>query len=112
MYSFRISSVNGNPIISNCIIADNGAYENNIAQSVYLRSGTSTFTNTTIIGVDPYGSILGGGEDVYPYHVEGIGYDFFPDVLNNDLIDEYIIPEIVTHPAALASRISRVSGGL
>ena len=44
----------------------------------------------TIIGVDPFGSILGGGDEVYPYHVEGIGYDFFPEVLNNDLIDEYI----------------------
>ena len=43
-----------------------------------------------IIGVDPYGSILGGGTDIYPYLVEGIGYDFFPDVLNNDLIDEYV----------------------
>ena len=44
----------------------------------------------TIIGVDPYGSILGGGDEVHPYHVEGIGYDFFPDVLDNNLIDEYI----------------------
>ena len=44
----------------------------------------------TIIGVDPFGSILGGGDEVYPYHVEGIGYDFFPDVLDNSLIDEYI----------------------
>ena len=44
----------------------------------------------TIIGVDPFGSILGGGDEVFPYHVEGIGYDFFPDVLDNDLIDEYI----------------------
>jgi len=44
----------------------------------------------TIIGVDPFGSILGGGHEVFPYHVEGIGYDFFPDVLDNDLIDEYI----------------------
>ena len=44
----------------------------------------------TIIGVDPHGSILGGGDEVYPYHVEGIGYDFFPDVLDNNLIDEYI----------------------
>ncbi len=44
----------------------------------------------TIIGVDPFGSILGGGDEVFPYHVEGIGYDFFPDVLNNDLIDDYI----------------------
>ena len=43
-----------------------------------------------IIGVDPYGSILGGGNEIYPYKVEGIGYDFFPDVLNNDLIDKYI----------------------
>ena len=43
-----------------------------------------------IIGVDPYGSILGGGTEVHPYKVEGIGYDFFPDVLDNDLIDEYI----------------------
>ena len=43
-----------------------------------------------IIGVDPYGSILGGGTDVFPYLVEGIGYDFFPKVLDNQLIDEYI----------------------
>ncbi len=43
-----------------------------------------------IIGVDPYGSILGGGTEVYSYAVEGIGYDFFPDVLDNNLIDEYI----------------------
>jgi cysteine synthase A len=44
----------------------------------------------TIIGVDPYGSILGGGTEVYPYLVEGIGYDFFPDVLDNSLVDEYV----------------------
>lgn len=43
-----------------------------------------------IIGVDPYGSILGGGTEVHSYLVEGIGYDFIPDVLNNKLIDEYI----------------------
>lgn len=43
-----------------------------------------------IIGVDPFGSILGGGTDVYPYLVEGIGYDFIPDVLDNSLVDEYI----------------------
>ena len=43
-----------------------------------------------IIGVDPYGSILGGGTDVYPYLVEGIGYDFIPEVLDNTLVDEYI----------------------
>ena len=43
-----------------------------------------------IIGADPIGSILGGGTDVSPYHVEGIGYDFFPEVLNNNLVDHYI----------------------
>jgi len=43
-----------------------------------------------IIGVDPIGSILGGGNEVKPYLVEGIGYDFFPDVLDNKLIDEYV----------------------
>lgn len=43
-----------------------------------------------IIGVDPIGSILGGGDAVKPYLVEGIGYDFFPDVLDNTLIDEYV----------------------
>ena len=43
-----------------------------------------------IIGVDPEGSILGGGTEVSSYHVEGIGYDFFPEVLDNSLIDKYI----------------------
>lgn len=46
--------------------------------------------NIKIIGVDPEGSILGGGKEIKSYHVEGIGYDFFPDVLNNQLIDAYI----------------------
>lgn len=43
-----------------------------------------------IIGVDPIGSILGGGDTVAPYDVEGIGYDFFPEVLDNSLIDAYV----------------------
>jgi cysteine synthase A len=46
-----------------------------------------------IIGADPVGSILGGGTEVSSYLVEGIGYDFFPDVLNNSLIDEYVKTE-------------------
>ena len=44
----------------------------------------------SIIGVDPYGSILGGGDEIFPYQVEGIGYDFFPDVLDNSIVDKYI----------------------
>jgi len=43
-----------------------------------------------IVGVDPYGSILGGGTDIHSYLVEGIGYDFIPDVLDNSVVDEYI----------------------
>jgi cysteine synthase A len=46
-----------------------------------------------IVGVDPVGSILGGGTEIKPYLVEGIGYDFFPDVLDNSLIDRYIKTE-------------------
>ena len=46
--------------------------------------------NIKIIGVDPFGSILGGGTEIHSYKIEGIGYDFFPDVLDNNLIDEYI----------------------
>jgi len=46
--------------------------------------------NIKIIGADPEGSILGGGNEIKPYHVEGIGYDFFPDVLDNTLIDQYV----------------------
>ena len=53
----------------------------------YLKS---VIPNIRIIGVDPIGSILGGGDYVGSYLVEGIGYDFIPNVLNNTLIDEYI----------------------
>ena len=41
-------------------------------------------SNIKIIGVDPFGSILGGGTEVHSYKVEGIGYDFFPNVLDNN----------------------------
>jgi cysteine synthase A len=49
-----------------------------------------TIPHIQVIGVDPYGSILGGGSDIQSYLVEGIGYDFIPDVLDNSLVDEYI----------------------
>ena len=49
-----------------------------------------SISNIEIVGIDPIGSILGGGSDITPYHVEGIGYDFFPDVLDNSLVDRYI----------------------
>lgn len=43
-----------------------------------------------IVGVDPEGSILGGRDEVFSYKVEGIGYDFIPDVLDRNLVDEWI----------------------
>jgi cysteine synthase len=46
--------------------------------------------NIKIIGADPVGSILAGDEEIKPYLVEGIGYDFIPDVLDNTLVDKYI----------------------
>ena len=46
-----------------------------------------------IVGVDPLGSILAGPGEISSYKVEGIGYDFIPDVLDRSLIDEWIKSE-------------------
>ncbi len=43
-----------------------------------------------IIGVDPVGSILAGPGEIKSYKVEGIGYDFIPDVLDRNLVDRWI----------------------
>lgn len=43
-----------------------------------------------IVGVDPVGSILAGGTEVGTYLVEGIGYDFIPDVLDRELVDRWV----------------------
>ncbi len=43
-----------------------------------------------IIGVDPIGSILAGPGPIGSYKVEGIGYDFVPDVLDQGIVDEWI----------------------
>jgi cystathionine beta-synthase len=45
---------------------------------------------TIIVGADPVGSILGGGTTVGSYKVEGIGYDFIPDVLDRSLVDTWV----------------------
>ena len=65
--------------------------------------------NVKIIGVDPEGSIIGGGEPGGPYLVEGIGYDFVPDILDQSLVDEYIkTNDKVSLPLAL--RLIREEG--
>ncbi len=46
--------------------------------------------NCQIVGVDPEGSILAGPGEIKSYKVEGIGYDFIPDVLDRKLVDRWI----------------------
>jgi cystathionine beta-synthase len=43
-----------------------------------------------IVGVDPVGSILAGDGPIHSYKVEGIGYDFIPDVLKRELVDRWV----------------------
>lgn len=51
--------------------------------------------NCTVVGVDPHGSILAQPESlnasgVGSYAVEGIGYDFIPNVLERQIVDHWI----------------------
>ena len=46
-----------------------------------------------IVGVDPVGSILAGPGPEHTYQVEGIGYDFIPDVLDRSLVDTWVKSE-------------------
>ncbi len=43
-----------------------------------------------IVGADPEGSILAGPGELKSYKVEGIGYDFVPEVLDRDRVDRWI----------------------
>ena len=49
-----------------------------------------TCPDCEIIGADPVGSILAGEGPVQLYEVEGIGYDFVPDVLDCSLINKWV----------------------
>lgn len=51
-----------------------------------------------VVGADPKGSILAlpealNSEGVGSYQVEGIGYDFIPDVLDRNIVDEWVKTE-------------------
>lgn len=58
------------------------------------------------MGVDPIGSILAQPESLNTeggsYQVEGIGYDFIPDVLQRSLVDQWVKSE--DKPSLLMSR--------
>ncbi len=58
--------------------------------------------NVKIVGVDPIGSILAGPGPIGTYKVEGIGYDFIPDVLDRSLVDEWVKTE--DRPSFLTAR--------
>jgi len=53
--------------------------------------------NIRVVGIDPFGSIIAKPDSlnngIYSYKVEGIGYDFIPDVLNYQYIDEWMKSE-------------------
>jgi len=54
------------------------------------------YPNCIVVGVDPRGSILAQPEFLNellknePYKVEGIGYDFIPDVLDRSIVDHWV----------------------
>ena len=50
--------------------------------------------NLVVVGVDPFGSILAQPDSLNlpapPNLVEGIGYDFIPEVLDRSLVDVWV----------------------
>ncbi len=64
-----------------------------------------------IVGADPEGSIYSAGPDgdIHQYLVEGVGEDFYPDTVDLDLIDRFIM---VTdrQSVAMTHRLAREEG--
>ena len=61
-------------------------------------SGTGRFLrerkpSMELVGADPEGSIYTAPceEDIHQYRVEGVGEDFWPETLDHDLVDRYIM---------------------
>ena len=69
-------------------------------------------SKTVIVGVDPVGSILGGGTEVGTYLVEGIGYDFVPDVLDRQILVDTWVKTQDKESFQLARRLIREEGML
>lgn len=61
------------------------------------RALKQQYPDIKVVGIDPYGSILAQPESLNtkmePYKIEGIGYDFIPDVLDRNIIDSWIKSE-------------------
>jgi cystathionine beta-synthase len=76
--------------------------------------------HVTIVGVDPVGSILAVPDSLndkdrlQPYHVEGIGYDFIPTVLDQSCADVWVKSndrDSFTHARALIRHEGLCIGG-
>jgi cystathionine beta-synthase len=68
-----------------------------------------TNPDVIIVGADPVGSILAGDGPVSTYDVEGIGYDFVPDVLDRSVVDRWVKTEDAPS-FQLARRLIREEG--
>lgn len=71
--------------------AGTGGTVSGIARGIHKHN-----RHVKIIGADPFGSILALPESLnegelanIPYKVEGIGYDFIPDVLDRQIVDKW-----------------------
>lgn len=64
-----------------------------------------------IVGADPEGSIYSAGPDgdIHQYLVEGVGEDFYPDTVDLDLIDRFIMVSD-RESVAMTHRLAREEG--
>ncbi|CCW63976.1 unnamed protein product [Phytomonas sp. EM1] len=67
--------------------------------------------NVIIVGADPVGSILADPEhdEVSPYMVEGVGYDFIPKVCERDRVDRWV-KTVDKESFELALELNRLEG--
>ncbi|HEX5051786.1 MAG TPA: cystathionine beta-synthase [Planctomycetota bacterium] len=81
----EICEQTGNELAAVVMTAGTGGTITGVARTVKKR-----IPGCKIIGVDPEGSILAGPGPIKSYKVEGIGYDFIPDVLDRSLVDRWV----------------------